>query len=280
MLAISTILAGLASGFYLRDRITNYSRIIRLQFLLLVTPTSFLAGWVFNPSSNNLLLFLGMCLADCLALGVAATFASRDRRLAVLVPAALGSTGVWAMPLAAILYGPAAVALIAAYDIIAWPRAYLLVFFGRRFSPQPQTKKSGIFDYAPKVGLIGGLLFRFLLGHPPALFSNALVWISIVGGAVSFAFMAAGLPRHLEKLSPLYILPVTVFLRFGIIPPFLLLLGLQIEIPPAAWLLTFSPCLVGIITQAKLYGYSTSQAVWALLITAAGALVALPFFWW
>jgi predicted permease len=194
----------------------------------------------------------------------------------VCVTASTSNTGIWSLPIAGLLLGPAAAAFVAVYDQMSFPRALVLTSRLRRFAPRPQASRTALVDYAPSVALVTGLVLQALFGRPDAL-APWLPRVGLVGAAATMVLIGAAVPRALPGVT--HVRHGLLGAAFRFVPGALALASLTvlgIDPPAAAWLLAFAPSFYGMLTLSRLYGYDAREAVATAVVTTLLAASALP----
>jgi predicted permease len=276
-LTLLLVACGVPCGFAVRRRLAHVlPRLVRAQMLLLATPLAFTAGLVFVPRFDAVAAMATLVTAEAAGDFAGGLLNERDGTQRVSLTASSSNTGIWAIPIAGVFLGPAAVSFVAVFDQMSFPRGLVLTSRLRRFAPTPQAARTALVDYAPAAALVCGLVLHGLLGRPDAL-ASWLPRIGIASAVASMLLIGAALPstrpqavhvRHALLGALFRFVPATVGLTL------LYLLG--VHPPAAAWLLAFAPSYYSMLTLSRLYGYDGREAVATAITTTAAAAGILP----
>jgi predicted permease len=244
--------------------------------LLLAMPVAFAAGLLFVPQFNAVVSMAALIAAETAGIWIGSRWNARSGRNLVAVTASSSNTGIWSLPIAGLLFGPAAVAFVAVFDQMSLPRSLFLTSRLRRFAPTKQVSRSALVDYAPGAALATGLLLQALLGRPDGIGP----WLPRLGVAAAVANMlliGAAVPDARPGVTHARKALLGALFRFvpGVAVLALLLLA-GVHPPAAAWLLAFAPSYYTMLTLSRLYGYDGREAVATALTTTALAAAALP----
>lgn len=244
--------------------------------LVLAMPVAFAAGLLFAPRFNAVMSMAGLIAAEAAGIWIGGLLNARSGRNLVAVTASSSNTGIWSLPIAGLLFGPAAVAFVAVFDQMSLPRSLFLTSRLRRFAPTQQLSRSALVDYAPGAALAAGLVLQALLGRPHGLGP----WLPRLGVAAAVANMlliGAAVPNARPGVTHARKALLGALFRFvpGVAVLTLLLLA-GVHPPAAAWLLAFAPSYYTMLTLSRLYGYDGREAVATALTTTALAAAALP----
>jgi predicted permease len=271
------VACGVPCGLAIRGRLTHVlPRLVRGQMLFLAMPLAFAAGLLFVPRFNSVVSMLTLIAAEAAGIWLGGRLNERSGGGLVSVTASSSNTGIWSLPIASLFLNPAAVAFVAVFDQMAFPRTVVLTSRLRRFAPVPQVSRTALVDYAPPTALVTGLALQFLVGRPEHL-AGWLPRLGIAAAAVNMLLIGASMPQarpaavHARKalLGALFrFVPATTALAA------LLLLG--VHPPAAAWLLALAPSYYTMLTLSRLYGYDGREAVATALTTTVIAAGALP----
>jgi predicted permease len=276
-LTLLLVACGVPCGLAVRRRLTSVlPLLVRGQMLALSMPLAFAAGLLFVPRFNAVVSMAGLIAAEAAGIWIGGLLNARSGRSLVAVTASSSNTGIWALPVAGMLFGPAAVAFVAVFDQMSLPRGLVLTSRLRRFAPTKQVSRSALVDYAPAAALATGLLLQALFGRPHGLGP----WLPRFGVAAAVANMiliGAAVPSARPAITHARKALLGALFRFvpGVAMLTLLLL-VGIHPPAAAWLLAFAPSYYTMLTLSRLYGYDGREAVATALTTTALAAAALP----
>lgn len=252
-------------------------RLVRGQMLLLGTPLAFAAGLLFLPRFAAVVSMAVLVAAEAGGVWLGGLVNARRGRSLVAVTASASNTGIWTLPVASLLFGPAAVSFVAVFDQMCFPRGLVLTSRLRGFAPRPQRGRTALVDYAPPAALVCGLVLQALLGRPEEL-ASWLPRLGILSATVSMTLIGAALPR--DRPGPAHARQALLGAAFRFVPAATalgLLLAVGVHPPAAAWLLAFAPSYYTMLTLSRLYGYDGREAMATVLTTTAIAAGALPF---
>jgi predicted permease len=271
------VACGVPCGLVARRRLsTVLPRLVRGQMLLLGTPVAFAAGLLFVPRFAAVVSMAALVAAEAAGVWVGGRLNARRDEPLIAATASASNTGIWSLPLAGIFFGPAAVAFVAVYDQMTFPRGLLMTARLRRFAPTPQVGRTAFVDYAPAAALLLGLALQEAFGRPHGLgpwlprlgIAAAVVNMLLIGAAVPTALPAATHARSCVLGALFRFVPgvaaLAALLAFGVHPP------------AAAWLLAFAPSYFTMLTMSRLYGYDGREAVATTLATTGIAAAVLP----
>ena len=204
-------------------------------------PLAFAAGLLFVPRFNAVVSMAGLIAAEAAGIWIGGLLNARSGRSLVSVTASSSNTGIWALPVAGMLFGPSAVAFVAVFDQMSLPRGLVLTSRLRRFAPRKQVSRSALVDYAPAAALATGLLLQATFGRPHGLGP----WLPRFGVAAAVANMiliGASVPSARPAITHARKALLGALFRFvpGV-AVLLLLVAVGVHPPAAAWLLAFAP---------------------------------------
>lgn len=271
------VACGVPCGFAARRRLAHVlPRLVRAQMLLLATPLALAAGLVFVPRFDSVAAMGTLIAAEAAGVFAGGLLNERDGTQHVSLTASSSNTGIWAIPIAGLLFGPAAVSFVAVFDQMSFPRGLVLTSRLRRFAPRPQAARTALVDYAPAAALLLGLVLHGLLGRPAGLAS----WLPRIGIASALANMlliGAALPSGPPRVVHARQALLGAVFRFVPATLGLTLLSVAgVHPPAAAWLLAFAPSYYSMLTLSRLYGYDGREAVATAITTTAAAAGILP----
>lgn len=272
------VACGVPCGLAARRRLTSVlPRLVRGQMLLLGTPLAFAAGLLFAPRFAAVASMAALVGAEAAGVWIGGQVNARRDEPLIAATASASNTGIWSLPLAGIFFGPAAVAFVAVYDQMTFPRALLMTSRLRRFAPTPQAARTAFVDYAPATALVAGLLLQEILGRPQGL-GPWLPRLGIASAVANMLLIGAAVPTTLPAVSHAReALAGSLFRFVPGLAALALLLAFGIHPPAAAWLLAFAPSYFTMLTMSRLYGYDGRAAVATTLTTTAVAATILPF---
>jgi predicted permease len=244
--------------------------------LFLAMPLAFAAGLLFVPRFNAVVSMAGLIAAEATGIWIGGKLNERSGRSLVSVTASSSNTGIWALPVAGMVFGPSAVAFVAVFDQMSLPRGLVLTSRLRRFAPTKQVSRTALVDYAPAAALSAGLILQALFGRPDGL-GAWLPRFGIAAAVVNMLLIGAAVPNGAPALSHARRALLGSVFRFV---PGVAVLGLLVAAgvhpPAAAWLLALAPSYYTMLTLSRLYGYDSREAVATALTTTALAAAALP----
>jgi hypothetical protein len=171
--------------------------------------------------------------------------------------------------------------VVAAYDMLTQPRLAITLRLLRSRAPIAQAGRTALVDYAPMTMAVAGLLLGRVL-PAPALVSHLVVVLATVLAVSGAVLLGAAWPRATFRArADVALIARAIALHLGFVPALLLAASLGgIAVPAGAWILALGPLPVSILSFARLYGYSTRLAAWALAASMALAVALLPLAVW
>jgi predicted permease len=276
-LTLLLVACGVPCGLVARRRLAGrLPRLVRGQMLLLAMPLAFAAGLLFAPRFDAVVSMAALVAAEAAGVWLGGLVNERSGDNLVAVTASSSNTGIWSLPIAGLLFGPAAVTFVAVFDQMAFPRGLVLTSRLRRFAPTPQVARTALVDYAPAAALVSGLVLQAVLGRPEDL-APWLPRLGVASAAVNMLLIGAAVPE--ARPGPRHARRALLGAAFRFVPAAtaltaLLLVG--VHPPAAAWLLAFAPSYYTMLTLSRLYGYDAREAAATAVTTTAIAAAALP----
>jgi predicted permease len=276
-LTLLLVACGVPCGLAVRRRLgPRLPRLVRGQMLLLSMPIAAAAGLLFAPRFDAVVSMAALVAAEAAGIWAGGRLNERREESLVAVTASSSNTGIWSLPVAGLLFGPAAVTFVAVFDQIAFPRGLVLTSRLRRHAPTPQAARTALVDYAPAAALVGGLVVQFLVGRPASLgpwlprlgIAAAVVNMLLIGAAVPTARPTVVHARRALLGALFRFVPATAALTA--------LLAVGIHPPAGAWVLAFAPSYYTMLTLGRLYGYDGREAIATAFATTAVAAAAVP----
>jgi hypothetical protein len=276
------ILGGFAFGLAVRGAWQrHFALVFRLNTAAGLAVLAFLAGWSFQGGAAGLAI-LGVILAAQVTAVVAGAWLFRRHDDAPLLSFALyGNPGFWAVPMTAALFGPRAAVVIATYDMLTQPRIAAGVRFLRARAPIAQAARTGLVDYAPTALAVAGLAFG-RLQPAPGLVPETVVVLGTVLAVVGAMLLGLGWPQAGWLRTPDRGLVARLLaVHLTLVPGLLIGAALAgVDVPAGAWVLALGPLPLSMLSFARLYGYSSRLAAFALATSIAIATGLLPVAVW
>jgi hypothetical protein len=282
VLVVLPILGGFSLGLAARRRLQrHFGLAFRANQALGIAVVALLAGWSFDSAPGGL-AGLGVLLGAQVAAVLVGARAFRDREDGPLLAFGLyGNPGFWSVPVAAATLGTRAAVVVAAYDMLTQPRLAITLRLLRSRAPIAQAGHTALVDYAPMTMAVAGLLLGRVV-PAPALVSHLVVVLATVLAVSGAVLLGAAWPRATFRVrADVALIGRAIALHLGFVPALLLAASLGgIAVPAGAWILALGPLPVSILSFARLYGYSTRLAAWALAASMALAVALLPLAVW
>jgi len=267
LLGIATI-AGLA----LRPRVASrFPLLFRTQQLLIGSTLAVLAGWSLKLDAQ-----LGATVAVVILAEWSVLLAARLTGQGVLTGvAAHANAGFWSLPATSFLV-PAALPVAVANSTLGMLRGAPALAWLRASSPQAQSARSGVLDFAPAIGLgVGWLAGR---GFAPPIWAGSVLdaFARFIGVYGAFLVAAAMPSRWPDRTAWRSTLP-SLIVRFAL--PSLVILAvaaLGVTLSPLVWVLCLAPIPLNTLLLARVYELDAELAAAQLIATTAVALALLP----
>jgi hypothetical protein len=270
--------AGIGVGVSLRRRVEPVlALVVRLQYVLVSAPLSFLAGLLFQFRATSVGAIALLQAGEIAAILLGALLYRRSGRHGIAFAAGCSNSGIWSIPLAAAFLGPGAVAFLAVFGSFGFVESAILTRCLRAYAPEPPERRTALADYASVAALLLGIACQLLAGRPAQLLP-VLTGLAVVGAVSGAAVIGLAAPVALPGRGDLRAGLHGVALRFGVVFPLLLGVALATgaQLPRAAWLVALAPCYGNMLTGAALYGYRRREAAAAVLATTAVAAPLVP----
>jgi predicted permease len=276
-LTLLLVACGVPCGLAVRRRLgPTLPRLVRGQMLLLSMPLAAAAGLLFAPRFDAVVSMGALVAAEAAGVWLGGLVNARSGESLVAVTASSSNTGIWALPIASLLFGPAAVTFVAVFDQMAFPRGLVLTSRLRRYAPTPQVARTVFVDYAPAAALVCGLVVQALLGRPDGL-GPWLPRLGILSAVANMLLIGAAVPT--ARPTAVHARRALLGALFRFVPTgaaLFVLLAAGVHPPAGAWVLAFAPSYYTMLTLSRLYGYDGREAVATALTTTAIAAAAVP----
>jgi predicted permease len=268
---------GVIVGLAIRRRVSE--QVFRLLFRrVLVTLTlvrGCLAGWVFPGALSTIGVIAVVAGSEVLCAYVLAR-AGPCRHRPVAGFAAHSNTGYWSLPLATVLFGPAGVAFVSVYEMLAAPRVAPAIRRLQRQAPTPTSAAERTTDLSPVVAGLLGLGVRAVVPPSPGA-ARVLLPLAVAGGAVGAVSFGLSIPARRPVARYLTPASAVVAVRAVLLPaPLLVLALLGLYVPAVAWVVVTGLAPFNTVVLGRLYGYDTAFGATVIGVSAlASALTAL-----
>jgi predicted permease len=277
-MALVLVACGIPLGLAARRRLSlRLPRLVRGYTVLLIAPVAFAAGLLFVPRFSAVAAMAALIVAEAAGVWIGGVVNRARGGGLVSVTASSSNTGIWSLPIAGLFLGPGAVAFVAVFDQMSFPRGLLLTSRLRRFAPVRQATRTALADYAPASALVAGLALHAGFGRPDAL-AEWLPRAGLVTALVNMVLIGASFPR--ARPTEVHARQALLGAVFRFVPGVAALTLLQlagVHPPAAAWLLAFAPSYYSMLPLSRLYGYDAREAIATAATTTLLAALALPF---
>jgi hypothetical protein len=268
---------GAIIGLAARGRVSDrFFRLVYRRVLVVLTVVrGCLAGWVFQGTLQMIGLIAVVAGSEILCARVlAAVGPAGHRPLAGF--AGHSNTTYWSLPVGAVLFGPAGVAFVTVYEMLAAPRLAPALRRLQRHAPVTTTPGQCGGDLSPLVAVLFGLGMGAVL-TPWSWAAGVLLPLAVAGGVLGGIVFGLSVPAggthrdHLARGS------AVVTARALLLPAPLLVLALfGVSVPAVAWVVVTGLAPFSTVILARLYGYDRGFGVAVIgLSVLASALTAL-----
>ena len=257
---------------------SRFSLLFRGQLVVLSSTLALVTGWSAPLGRSSLVGMAVLLGAEVVALILARSLARRGVISPPAAASAASNSGFWSIPVSGMLFGASGAAFAVIYDVVAVPRAALLVHTLRRSAPDVPSRRSALVDYMPQLALCIGLVLRHLLPAPTLGLVQPLgLTVGMAGFLLLGMAMPVDPPRAVDWRRALPALP----LRFGL-PTALCLLahGAGLRLPDPVWVLALARSPFIVVSLSRLYGYRREEATAIPLLTVPAAVALLPVVAW
>ena len=255
-----------------------FNLLFRAQLVILASTLALLTGWTVSLGGTALVAMALLLGAEVAALGFGRTLARSGRLNPPAAASAASNSGFWSIPVSGMLFGASGAAFAVVYDVVAVPRAALVIHTLRRSAPNSPSRRSSLVDYLPQLALCTGLLLRHVASGPGL---GPVRPLGLAVGIAGFLLLGMAMPLEWPRAGDwLRALPA-VPLRFGL-PAAVCLLAraVGLQLPGPVWVLALAPSPFIVVSLSRLYGYRREEAAAIPLLMVPLALLLLPMVAW
>ncbi len=256
----------------------QFNLLFRAQLVVLTSTLALLTGWSVSLGGTDAIAMAVLLGGEVAALGLGRTLLGAGRVHPPAAASAASNSGFWSIPVSGMLFGATGAAFAVVYDVVAVPRAALVIHTLRRSAPECPSRRSAVVDYLPQLALCTGFVVRHLAPGPGL---GPVRPIGVAVGIAGFLLLGMAMPVDRLRASDWRRALPAVPLRFGLpMAVCLLARAAGLHLPGPVWVLALAPSPFIVVSLSRLYGYRREEAAAIPLLMVPLALLLLPAVPW